>query len=666
MKKRKARQAREAAITAEAVTSTAVPAPSPEAEPAPPIAETDDAAEARANDEAEVEDRVEIAELMYQAALARDQVAEAKERAAAELVAAAEARELSFAERAVAIEEMERLVAERLAAADARDQAVAERLAAAEWREQAAAERVAAIEAREKAASRSATRSRTRGTGRRVERDSIANTRDRTAVERESTLIVRLTPRVADGSRADDLDAALERARLEAELQRAHLDALTGAFRREMGRLALRNEIERARRADGKFVIAFIDVDGLKGVNDRDGHAAGDRILRTLAATMRANLRSYDPIVRFGGDEFICGISSIDPGEVQHRIGVIDQSLRNATGVGITAGLAAMTVEREPRRAHGEGGRRPDRGQAEPRLGGRRSLALEGHRSLQGGVPKVLRNLVRAADRARVDPRLGGLLDHAAHEDGEVGRPMEHQDPVVREEHRRDAGLDGRADVGDRLVRAARAVCGDRNARRQAEHRHRLDPAPDRAPRDGKGRGVRRVGVEDTADVRVIDVHGRVHGDDRALDRWQLPFQEGAVEAHADDGRRRVIAQRRGRREVHLLGARQPEAHVAVAVGRDRPAGDDPPGCVDHLGDQVLVHGPSMTHREPLPTRRQDEPRSTSAFSNVHREVMSRRMIPRAVATMRRPASDVGQTSSTTTIVVPSPSASSVTDSIIS
>ena len=110
-----------------------------------------------------------------------------------------------------------------------------------------------------------------------------------------------------------------------------------------MGRLALRNEIERARRSDGKFVIAFIDVDGLKGVNDREGHAAGDRVLRTLAATMRANLRSYDPIVRFGGDEFICGISSIDPAEVQHRIGVMDQSLRNATGVGITAGLATLT-----------------------------------------------------------------------------------------------------------------------------------------------------------------------------------------------------------------------------------------------------------------------------------------------------------------------------------
>ena len=58
---------------------------------------------------------------------------------------------------------------------------------------------------------------------------------------------------------------------------------------------------------------------------------------------MRANLRSYDPIVRFGGDEFILGISSVDAGEVQHRIAVMDQSLRNATGVGITAGLASLT-----------------------------------------------------------------------------------------------------------------------------------------------------------------------------------------------------------------------------------------------------------------------------------------------------------------------------------
>jgi diguanylate cyclase (GGDEF)-like protein len=247
-------------------------------------------------------------------------------RAAAAAISAA-ASSADAADRAEIAEVMYKAAAERAEIAEAMYRAALARGEIAEAREKTAGERDSIANTRDRTA---------------VERDSIANSRDRIAVERVSIANPRLTAG-RDAPVEDSGDAALERARLEAELQRAHLDALTGAFRREMGRLALRNEIERARRADGKFVIAFIDVDGLKGVNDRDGHAAGDRVLRTLAASMRANLRPYDPIVRFGGDEFVCGISSIDTVEVQHRIAVIDQSLRNATGVGITAGLATLT-----------------------------------------------------------------------------------------------------------------------------------------------------------------------------------------------------------------------------------------------------------------------------------------------------------------------------------
>ncbi len=222
---------------------------------------------------------------------------------------------------------------------DAKDRAATERLAVVEARERAADARDKALTERDGLANERDRRA--------AERDGLANERDRRAAEREAAWPTARTPKPgANGSGAaaedDDEDPELERARLEAQLQRAHLDGLTGAYRREVGRLALRNEIERARRSDGRFVIAFIDVDGLKGVNDRDGHAAGDKVLRTLAATMRANLRTYDPIVRYGGDEFVCGVASIDPSEVQHRIGVIDQSLRHSTGVGITAGLASM------------------------------------------------------------------------------------------------------------------------------------------------------------------------------------------------------------------------------------------------------------------------------------------------------------------------------------
>jgi diguanylate cyclase (GGDEF)-like protein len=227
---------------------------------------------------------------------------------------------------------------------DATERAATERLAVVVARERASDAREKALTERDSLANERDRRA--------AERDALANERDRRAVEREAswtnrTAVMRIGgERQGGADRAtvdqDSNDAALERAHLEAQLQRAHLDGLTGAYRREVGRLALRNEIERARRGDGRFVMAFVDVDGLKGVNDRDGHAAGDRVLRTLAATMRANLRSYDPIVRYGGDEFVCGVASIDTAEVEHRMAVIDQSLRNATGVGITAGLATM------------------------------------------------------------------------------------------------------------------------------------------------------------------------------------------------------------------------------------------------------------------------------------------------------------------------------------
>ena len=53
-------------------------------------------------------------------------------------------------------------------------------------------------------------------------------------------------------------------------------------------------------------MVAFIDVDGLKAVNDERGHADGDELLRGVVQCVKRNLRPYDFIVRFGGDEFVC------------------------------------------------------------------------------------------------------------------------------------------------------------------------------------------------------------------------------------------------------------------------------------------------------------------------------------------------------------------------
>jgi diguanylate cyclase (GGDEF)-like protein len=150
----------------------------------------------------------------------------------------------------------------------------------------------------------------------------------------------------ADRARAaaDRANAARERDRLEAELRSAHLDELTGAYRREMGRMALSHEIDRARRSDGRFVVAFVDVDRLKIVNDREGHAAGDRVLQTVVREIRSRLRSFDPIIRYGGDEFVCGLAGTNVAEAKRRFELIGDAIEADARVGISVGLASLEV----------------------------------------------------------------------------------------------------------------------------------------------------------------------------------------------------------------------------------------------------------------------------------------------------------------------------------
>jgi diguanylate cyclase (GGDEF)-like protein len=89
-------------------------------------------------------------------------------------------------------------------------------------------------------------------------------------------------------------------------------------------------------------VVAFVDVDDLKQVIDRDGHAAGDHILQSLVSTLRSNLRSFDPIVRYGGDEFVCGLGGVDIVEVERRFESIGRLFKNEVSVAFTVGLAAL------------------------------------------------------------------------------------------------------------------------------------------------------------------------------------------------------------------------------------------------------------------------------------------------------------------------------------
>lgn len=90
--------------------------------------------------------------------------------------------------------------------------------------------------------------------------------------------------------------------------------------------------------------MAFLDIDGLKDINDRDGHEAGDRALRTVVATVRARLRSFDPLLRYGGDEFVAGMGGINLEEAEQRFKTIREVLKQDEGIGISVGIAVLGV----------------------------------------------------------------------------------------------------------------------------------------------------------------------------------------------------------------------------------------------------------------------------------------------------------------------------------
>jgi diguanylate cyclase (GGDEF)-like protein len=87
--------------------------------------------------------------------------------------------------------------------------------------------------------------------------------------------------------------------------QQAYVDSLTGLLNRRALERDLRRETGRASRYGRRFSLVLLDMDGLKAVNDRDGHLAGDMVLRALAQALGRALRAGDAAYRIGGDEFV-------------------------------------------------------------------------------------------------------------------------------------------------------------------------------------------------------------------------------------------------------------------------------------------------------------------------------------------------------------------------
>jgi diguanylate cyclase (GGDEF)-like protein len=113
-----------------------------------------------------------------------------------------------------------------------------------------------------------------------------------------------LKARIRVGLRLLELEDKLVQAR-EAMRYKATHDTLTGIWNRGAILDALNREIWRSRREGSSLGVLLADLDHFKSVNDTYGHLAGDCVLREVARRMQADIRSYDALGRYGGEEFL-------------------------------------------------------------------------------------------------------------------------------------------------------------------------------------------------------------------------------------------------------------------------------------------------------------------------------------------------------------------------
>jgi len=140
-----------------------------------------------------------------------------------------------------------------------------------------------------------------------------------------------------------------ERKRSEDQiLYQATHDALTGLANYREFAETLEREVKRADRSRNSFAVLLLDLDGLKQINDRNGHLAGNRALKRLANAMREHSRSIDVAARYGGDEFALALIDADPAMAEQVAERIRSCLCRDPGevpLGVSIGIASYPAD---------------------------------------------------------------------------------------------------------------------------------------------------------------------------------------------------------------------------------------------------------------------------------------------------------------------------------
>jgi diguanylate cyclase (GGDEF)-like protein/putative nucleotidyltransferase with HDIG domain len=150
---------------------------------------------------------------------------------------------------------------------------------------------------------------------------------------------------------------AIEKALKHAEAQSYALtDPMTGLPNSRSLQVQFDKEVERASRTGTTFQLLVLDVDGFKTVNDSFGHKVGDNLLKEIGRIVREQMREYDFLARYGGDEFVALVPDTDPADakrLQRRIEDAVSSFALPVGdsgfaqVGISLGSASYPSQGE-------------------------------------------------------------------------------------------------------------------------------------------------------------------------------------------------------------------------------------------------------------------------------------------------------------------------------
>ena len=121
-------------------------------------------------------------------------------------------------------------------------------------------------------------------------------------------------------------------------------DALTGLANYREFIETLEREVRRAERSKHSFALLLLDLDGLKAINDKYGHLAGNRAIKRLSDVIKEHSRATDLAARYGGDEFAIVLIDADPGmasRIAHRVQKALRDCREQPPLSVSIGMSA-------------------------------------------------------------------------------------------------------------------------------------------------------------------------------------------------------------------------------------------------------------------------------------------------------------------------------------